>query len=131
GATWERASTTRLPEVLSLDISADGDGDPKFIAGTQSGFFTSNDAVEWTQSSPVNATFRADKILRFNRARLFAATSDGVFTSRDGGKAWYRLANAGNRTVDLTLGTLANQRVLFALTDAGVTMFDGEKWTPI
>src|SRR5205085_4865690 len=33
GATWEKASTTKLPEVLSLTISAQGDADPRFIAG--------------------------------------------------------------------------------------------------
>src|SRR5437762_136927 len=131
GATWEKSSTTKLPDVLSLSIAADGEADPKFIAGTQSGFFFSNDGSEWTQASPINAVLRADKILRFNRNRVFAATSDGVFTSRDSGKSWYRLANAGNRTVDLTLATLANQRVLLALTDTGVTLFDGEKWTPV
>ena len=131
GATWETASSTKLPEVLTLSIAAEGEADPRFIAGTQNGFFFSNDGSEWTQAAPVNAVLRVDKIVRYNKTRVFAATSEGVFTSRDGARSWYRLANAGNRTVDITLGTLADRRVLFALTDGGLTVFDGEKWTAV
>jgi len=131
GVTWEKASSTKIPEVLSLAISAEGDADPRFVAGTQNGFFFSADGNEWTQAAPENAVLRVDKILRFNKTRYFAATSEGVFTSRDGSKSWYRLANADTRTVDITLATMANQRVLLALTDSGVTLFDGEKWTAV
>jgi photosystem II stability/assembly factor-like uncharacterized protein len=131
GETWEKASTTKLPEVLSLAISSENDADPRFVAGTQNGFFYSSDGNEWTQASPVNAVIRVDKVLRFNRTRYFAATSEGVFTTRDGAKSWYRLANADNRTVDIALGTIAASRVLFALTDSGLTVFDGDKWSAV
>src|SRR5438552_5871022 len=131
GETWEKASTTKLPEVLSVAISSEDDAEPRFVAGTQNGFFYSSDGHEWTQSAPVNAVIRVDKVLRFNHTRYFAATSEGVFTTRDGAKSWYRLANADNRTVDIALGTMATNRALFALTDSGLTVFDGDKWAGV
>jgi photosystem II stability/assembly factor-like uncharacterized protein len=131
GATWERASTTKLPEVLSLTIAPEGDAEPRFVAGTQNGFFYSDDGNEWTQAAPINAVIRVDKVLRFNKTRYFAATSEGVFTSRDAAKTWYRLADADTRAADIALGTLAGKRVLFALTDNGLTLFDGEKWMAV
>jgi len=131
GASWEHASATKLPEVLSLSIAANGHSGPKFVAGTERGFFTSDDAVTWVQSAPVNLPLRVDKVVRFTPLRYFAATSEGVLTSRDGGKAWYRLGGAGNRTVDLAVGVLGDRRALYALSDSGVTVFDGEKWFPI
>jgi photosystem II stability/assembly factor-like uncharacterized protein len=132
GATWERASAaTKLPEVLSLDIARDAEGDPKFVAGTERGFFYSNDGTEWTQSAPVNLPLRVDKVVRFNANRLFAATNEGVFTSRDGGKSWYVLGGADTRTVDLAIGMLGEKRALFALTENGLTAFDGSRWLRI
>jgi photosystem II stability/assembly factor-like uncharacterized protein len=131
GETWERASTTKLPEVLSLAVSTEDDADPRFVAGTQNGFFFSSDGSEWTQASPVNAVLRVDKVLRFNRLRYFAATSEGVFTSRDGAKSWYRLANADNRAADIALGMIAGRRVLIALTGSGLEVFDGDKWMAV
>src|SRR6185503_13259894 len=95
------------------------------------GFFWSNDAAQWTQAEPVNTPLRVNKVLRFNRLRSFAATSEGVFTTRDSGKSWYRLAGADARTVDIALGTLAGKRALFALTATGITVFDGEKWATV
>src|SRR5205085_1970363 len=89
------------------------------------------DGSEWTQSAPSNFPLRVNKILRFNRTRFFAATSEGVFTSRDAGKSWYRLAGADNRTVDITLGNVGDKRALFALTTTGMAVFDGEKWSAI
>ena len=131
GATWERASGAKLPEMLSLDIARDGDADPKFIAGTERGFFYSNDGVEWTQSAPVNLPLRVDKVARFNGNRMFAATNEGVFTSRDGGKSWYVLGGADTRTVDIAIGSLGDKRALFALTENGLTAFDGARWLRI
>lgn len=131
GVNWDRASSTKLPEVLSLSVAPNGNGGPKFVAGTERGFFTSDDAVTWVQSAPVNLPLRVAKVIRFTPSRYFAATSEGVFTSRDGGKAWYRLGGAGNRTVDLAIGALGDRRALYALSDSGVTVFDGEKWFPI
>jgi photosystem II stability/assembly factor-like uncharacterized protein len=131
GATWERASAAKLPEVLSLDIARDGEADPKFVAGTERGFFYSNDGVEWTQSAPVNLPLRVDKVARFNGNRMFAATNEGVFTSRDGGKTWYVLGGADTRTVDIAIGSLGDKRALFALTENGLTAFDGGRWLRI
>jgi photosystem II stability/assembly factor-like uncharacterized protein len=132
GVNWERVSSTKLPEVLSLSVAPAENGfGPKFVAGTERGFFTSDDAVTWVQSEPVNFPLRVEKVVRFNPARYFAATSEGVFTSRDGGMAWYRLGGAGNRTVDLAIGLLGESRALFALSESGVTVFDGENWLPI
>ena len=129
GATWDRAAdATKLPEVLSLDIAHDGEADPKFVAGTERGFFYSNDGSDWTQSAPVNLPLRVDKVVRFNGNRMFAATNEGVYTSRDGGKSWYVLGGADTRTVDIAIGALADKRALFALTENGLTAFDGSRW---
>jgi photosystem II stability/assembly factor-like uncharacterized protein len=131
GLTWERSSKTPLPEILTLTIASETDAEVKFLAGTEKGFFWSNDAHEWTQAEPSGFPVRVDKIVRFNRLRSFAATSEGVFTTRDGGRSWYRLAGATNRAVDIAIGSLAGGRALFALTAAGVEAFDGSKWLTI
>jgi len=124
--TWRKLSATSLPPVLSLIVTAEG-----FVAGTEKGFYLSADGVEWTQSAPVNHPLRADKVLRYNAQRYFAATSEGVFTSRDAGKSWERLADADARTVDIALGYLGEKRALFALTSAGLQVFDGRQWSAI
>jgi photosystem II stability/assembly factor-like uncharacterized protein len=131
GKTWAKVSQIALPEVLTLTVASEADADVKFIAGTEKGFFWSNDAAQWTQAPPSDFPIRVDKIVRFNRLRSFAATAEGVFTTRDGGKNWYRLAGAKNRAVDISLGTLAGNRALYALTAAGVEVFDGEAWSTI
>ncbi len=128
GQTWAKLSTTKLPEVLSLVISDDKESDARLIAGTDKGFFWSADGKEWTQSSPANSPIRVDRIVRFNRTRAFAATSEGVFTTRDGGKSWYVLAGEDQRTVDLALGQIGEHRALYALTSAGLAVYDGERW---
>ena len=131
GRTWAKASQTALPAVLSLAIATEADADVKFLAGTEKGFFWSNDAVEWTQAEPAAFPIRVDKIVRFNRVRSFAATAEGVFTTRDGGRNWYRLGGATNRAVDIVLGSLGGKRALYALTAVGVEVFDGETWSAI
>jgi photosystem II stability/assembly factor-like uncharacterized protein len=131
GRTWEKASHNALPEVLSLVIASEADADLKFIAGTEKGFFWSNDGEEWTQSEPSSFPIRVQKVVRFNRSRAFAATVEGVFTTRDGGKNWYRLASAKNRAVDIALGVIDGKKVLYALTVAGLELFDGERWSSV
>jgi hypothetical protein len=126
-----RTSTTRMPEVLSIVVAPEADAEVKYVAGTEKGFFWSGDAVEWTQAEPVNSPVRVNKVLRFNNTRLFAATSEGVFTTRDAGKSWYRLAGSDSRTVDIALGNLGSNKALFALTANGMTVFDGEKWLAV
>jgi photosystem II stability/assembly factor-like uncharacterized protein len=131
GQTWVKASRTALPEVLSLTIATEADADVKFLAGTEKGFFYSNDAQEWTQAEPSSFPIRVEKVLRFNRSRAFAATADGVFTTRDSGKSWYRLAGAKNRAIDMAIASLGGTKALVAMTTAGVEVFDGTKWTTV
>ncbi|GAC1430154.1 MAG: hypothetical protein NVSMB68_02420 [Thermoanaerobaculia bacterium] len=131
GRSWTRLSRTRLPEVLSMTIAAEPDAEVKYLAGTEKGFFWSENATDWTQAEPASSPVRVNKILRFNRTRSFAATSEGVFTTRDGGKNWYRLAGADTRTVDIALADLGGKRALLALTGSGITVFDGEKWSTV
>jgi photosystem II stability/assembly factor-like uncharacterized protein len=129
GQSWKKLSTTKLPSVLTLAVA--DDTEVKFVAGTEKGFFWSNDGSVWLQAEPANAPIRVDRIVRFNRARFFAATSEGVFTSRDSGQSWYRLADSADRSVDIALGNLGEKKALFALTANGLTVFDGEQWQPI
>lgn len=131
GKNWAKASTTALPEVLSLAIATEADAEVKFLAGTEKGIFWSSDAKEWTQSEPSSFPVRFERVLRFNRTRVFAATAEGVFTSRDAGKNWYRLGGAKNRAVDIAIGSIDGNKALFALTAAGLEMFDGANWTTI
>lgn len=131
GKTWEKTSATTLPPVLSLMIAPEADAEVKFLAGTEKGFFWSSDAREWKQSDPATFPIRVDRVLRFNRTRSFAATSEGVFTTRDAGKTWYRLAGADDRAVDIAVGNLGERKALFALTANGLDVFDGEKWTTV
>ncbi len=131
GKTWERASKTPLPEVLSITIASEADAEVKFLAGTEKGFFRSNDGEQWTQAEPSGFPIRVGKIVRFNRVRSFAATAEGVFTTRDGGMNWYRLGGATNRAVDISIGTLSGKKALYALTAAGVEVFDGAAWSVV
>ena len=130
GRTWSRLSSG-LPEVLALSIDSEEGADPRFLAGTEKGFFWSNDGVTWTQSTPSTFPIRVQKLARFNRSRAFAATAEGVFTTRDGGKVWYRLGGSQVRAVDLTIGMYNGGKALYALTSSGVEVFDGEKWLAI
>jgi photosystem II stability/assembly factor-like uncharacterized protein len=131
GVTWVKSSGATLPEVLSLIIAPEADAEVRFIAGTDKGFFWSKDGKEWSQSAPSTFPIRVQKVLRFNRTRAFAATSEGVFTTRDGGKNWYRLAGADARAIDIAVGNLGEKKALFALTANGLDVFDGEKWTTV
>jgi len=129
GASWLKLGTNDLPQVLSLVIS--DDPDVKFVAGTEKGFFWSTDGTQWVQAPPAGSPIRVDKVLRFNKVRYFAATSEGVFTSRDAGRTWYRLAGADNRAVDMAVGNVGDKRALFALTSIGIQAFDGMQWMPV
>jgi photosystem II stability/assembly factor-like uncharacterized protein len=129
GVTWAKLNAVDLPPVLSLVVTDDAQA--RFVAGTEKGFFWSTDGEQWTQAPPATSPVRVDKVLRFNKARYFAATSEGVFTSRDAGKSWYLLAGAGNRAVDMAIGNLGEKRALFALTSVGVLAFDGTAWSSI
>jgi photosystem II stability/assembly factor-like uncharacterized protein len=131
GVKWEKVSKTALPEVLSLVVATEADAEVKFVAGTEKGFFYSDDAKEWTQAEPSSFPIRVEKVLRFNSQRAFAATSEGVFTTRDAGKSWYRLAGATNRAVDIALANMEGNKALIALTAAGLEVFDGSRWHAI
>ena len=131
GKNWNRLGATKLPEILSLTIAAEQEAQPRFLAGTEKGFFFSNDGVEWTQAAPATFPIRVNKVLRYNRTRSFAATTQGVFTTNDGGKSWHRLAGADDRAVDLAVGVIADRKALYTLTDTGLTLFDGERWIPV
>ncbi|MHB0970144.1 MAG: WD40/YVTN/BNR-like repeat-containing protein [Thermoanaerobaculia bacterium] len=129
GENWSKLSTTKLPEVLSLVVSKDGS--TRFIAGTERGFFYSADGVEWTQAEPSAAPIRVDEVISYNDLRLFAATSAGVYTSKDAGKSWYRLLDHSEKTVDIAVGNFGKKRALYALTARGVMMYDGDGWRDI
>lgn len=129
GATWTKLASGDLPPVLSLVVTEDRE--TTFVAGTEKGFFYSSDGTQWTQAPPSATPIRVDKVLRFNKVRYFAATNEGVMTSRDAGKSWYRLAGADNRAVDIAVGSLGDKRALFALTSAGLVAFDGMQWVTL
>jgi photosystem II stability/assembly factor-like uncharacterized protein len=131
GKSWAKASSTPLPEVLSLVIATEANAEVKFLAATEKGAFWSVDGQEWTHAEPSSFPIRFDKILRFNRTRAFAATAEGVFTTRDSGKSWYRLGGATNRAVDIAIGSVDGKKALYALNAAGLEVFDGSAWSTI
>lgn len=131
GGNWKRVSTTPIPPVLSLVVSSKETADVPFLAGTEKGFYWSDNGVEWAQAPPAHFPIRVNKIVRFNRNRSFAATSEGVFTTRDGGKEWYRLASSLERAVDIVVGYIGERRALYALTSTGLIAFDGEEWLTV
>jgi photosystem II stability/assembly factor-like uncharacterized protein len=124
GETWSRMSRGQMPEVLTLFVQKEGPA--RFIAGTEKGFFISADGIEWTE--PMILPIRVEKIVRHGGKRLFAATSAGVYTSRNGGAAWYRLRGESGRALDLALGTFENETALFVLAEGGLEIFDGRDW---
>ena len=128
GASWAKLNKTPLPEVLSLVVRK-GES-PRLVAGTENGFWFSEGGEEWERAEPLITPIRVLEILEFNQQRLFAATALGVFTSRDGGKKWYRLG-LEERTTDLALGRAGSAPVLYALTDTGLKVFDGSVWSAI
>lgn len=131
GTTWQKSSRELLPEVLSLAIDPEAEAGLKFLAGTEKGFYYSADGETWTQAEPSAFPIRVAKVLRFNRSRSFAATSEGVFTTRDSGRSWYRLAGATSRAVDIALATFDGKRALYALTATGLEVFTGERWVTV
>jgi photosystem II stability/assembly factor-like uncharacterized protein len=129
GKNWDRLSATPLPEVLSLVMQ--DNVDVRFLAGTERGFFWSRDGIEWTQAKPFDQPIRVDKILPYNAVRMFAATGDGVFTSKDSGRSWYRLGALQGKTLDIALGRFGDARALYALTQEGLSWFDGQAWNAV
>lgn len=129
GRDWSRLSEHGLPEVRSLIVRRDGT--PRFLAGTERGIWISMDGVSWKSAEPSGFPLRVDRLVAWSEARLFAATSEGVYTSRDGGAAWYRLGELQQRTADVALGRYAGEPALYALTSAGVRVFDGRRWIEI
>ncbi len=128
GATWQKVSETRLPEVLTL--VAQKAPNARLVAGTEKGFFWSDDGVTWTVADPL-VPLRVEKIVRHSDARMFAATNDGVFTSRDGGRGWYRLKDSTSKTIDITLASLGDAPAVYALMADRLSIFDGAEWTAI
>ncbi|MFN2442657.1 MAG: YCF48-related protein [Thermoanaerobaculia bacterium] len=128
GANWSRLNQTPIPEILSLAVRKGGN--PRFVAGTERGFFYSADGVIWERADPAITPVRVDRILEYSSERLFAATALGVFTSKDGGRKWYRLG-LEDRTIDIALGWIKSGPALYALTAAGLKVYDGTSWTQV
>lgn len=129
GESWEKLNRTKLPEMLSFIVQPESDA--RLVAGTEKGFFWSADGVEWTQAEPTFTTVRVEKILPYNRQRLFAATSEGVYTSNDSGRSWHQLANLTERVLDISIGHLGAKKAVYALTGSGLAVFDGTSWSRV
>lgn len=128
GVSWSRLNETPIPEILTFAIRK-GKG-PRFIAGTERGFFYSADGVEWERAEPSITPVRVDRIVEYSAERLFAATSLGVLTSKDGGMNWYRLG-LEERTIDIALGRIGSGPALYALTPGGLKVYDGTGWSHV
>ena len=129
GERWTRLSETQLPEILTLVVQT-GDG-ARFVAGTEKGFYWSADGRTWQMAESPLIPVRVEKIVRYTEARMFAASAEGVYTSRDGGRNWRRLRGSSAKSIDITVGAFEGKPALYALNDDGLTMFDGAEWTAI
>ena len=129
GRNWSRMNRTPLPEVLTL-VATKGEG-PRFLAGTDKGFFHSMDGEEWTRSEPSTISIRVEKILRTGRRQAFAATSEGVFTTRDGGRSWFRIGQPDARVLDLGLARHHGSVALYALTESSLARLTDGGWKRI
>ncbi len=125
GGSWSRLSRGVMPEVLALIVQDEGPS--RFVAGTEKGFFASADGVDWHETTPL--PLHVGKIVRYGKHRLFAETSDGVYTSRDGGAGWYRLRGGSRAPIDLEIGTFGGAPALYVLVDGGIEIFDGRDWS--
>jgi hypothetical protein len=74
---------------------------------------------------------RVEKVVKYGEKRLFAATSEGVYTSRNGGEEWYVLRRDSGRTLDLAIGTFRDEIALYVLVQDGLEIFDGREWWKI
>ncbi|HUP66022.1 MAG TPA: hypothetical protein VM557_12170 [Thermoanaerobaculia bacterium] len=128
GANWGRLNKTKLPEILTLLVRKDAE--PRFLAGTEQGFFYSGDGINWERSQPSIEPIRVEKIIEYNSSRLFAGTATGVMTSRDAGKSWYRLG-LDERALDIALGWMGKGPALYALGQSGLMVYDGTSWSDV
>lgn len=128
GSSWVRLNEAPLPEILTLTVQT-GKGS-RFVAGTDKGFYYSEDGKLWAPSTSPLIPVRVEKIVRYSGARMFAATSEGVYTSKDGGRGWYRLKSSYTRVLDIAVGSWNGRPALYALGE-GLARFDGAEWKPI
>lgn len=129
GRRWTRLSETQIPEILTLVVQT-GAG-ARFVAGTEKGFYWSDDGKAWQMAESPLLPVRVEKIVRYTDMRMFAASAEGVYTSRDGGRNWSRLKGSSSRSIDITVGVFEGKPALYALNDDGLSLFDGAKWTAI
>ncbi|MGK2858643.1 MAG: WD40/YVTN/BNR-like repeat-containing protein [Thermoanaerobaculia bacterium] len=129
GERWIRLSETPLPEILTLVVQK-GEG-ARFVAGTEKGFYWSVDGRTWTMAETPLLTLRVEKIVHYSDVRMFAASADGVFTSRDRGRNWSRLKGSSARSIDIAVGDYDGNPALYALKESGLSVFDGVTWTEI
>jgi photosystem II stability/assembly factor-like uncharacterized protein len=118
GANWSRLNQTPIPEILALCGSQGGES-PRFVAGTERGFFHSADGVTWERADPCHHSGpRRPDSSSTARSGCSQAPALGVFTSKDGGRKWYRLG-LEDRTIDIALGWIKSGPALYALTSGG------------
>lgn len=129
GESWARVNETPIPEVLTLVVQTGSSA--RFVAGTDKGFYFSEDGKAWQPATSPMLPLRVEKIVRYSGARMFAATTEGVYTSKDGGRGWYRLKSSYARVLDIAVGTWSGKPALYALGESGLARFDGAQWQPI
>jgi hypothetical protein len=129
GYNWTRLNESPLPEILTLVVQTGSEA--RFVVGTDKGFYYSEDGKVWSPASSPLLPVRVEKIVRYSGARMFAATTEGVYTSKDGGRGWYRLKSSYTRVLDIAVGTWSGKPALYALGDGGLSRFDGAQWQPI
>jgi photosystem II stability/assembly factor-like uncharacterized protein len=129
GESWSRINESPIPEILTLAVQTGSEA--RFVAGTDKGFFYSEDGKSWLPAKSPLLPVRVEKIVRYSEARMFAATTEGVYTSKDGGRGWYRLKDSYARVLDITVGTWKGGPALYALSDSGFARFDGAGWQPV
>jgi photosystem II stability/assembly factor-like uncharacterized protein len=130
GGLWsvdlDSGRSAKLPHAPPATIVAMAALGGRLYAGTSEGLFAADGTL-----APFRLLFpRAVRGLLVDAGQLFAATSDGVVTSTDGGKSWDRVGSLSGRIDGLFRVRLAGGATVLAARARGVIWYrDRADWS--
>ncbi len=126
--TWEVASTEGLPPYRGYN-SVDVKGDTIVIGSFEDNVFISENLGASWKAIPFSMEYTFIYNLRFVDDALYAATSNGLFVTRDFGTNWSRLLNYDTEMVQ---DFVIDGEMVYAATGNGVQVGEagGDDWHP-
>ena len=120
GRLWSSSNTgLGNPQVTAVQVSGN-----RTYAGTPAGTYRSTDAGQTWRAAGLNTAGVLDLDLAVP-GQVLAATTQGIFRSRDDGANWSRL---GNPLDAYTVAQGTDTRVYAGTKDDGGYVFDGANW---